>query len=144
MQKGVVVSVNVSSKKGTKKTPVGKAAMTGKGFAGDAHSGNWHRQVSLLGQETIDAFKPEFEAIAPGDFAENVTTRGVDWRLARVGRKIRVGKALLEIAQIGKECHRSCEIRKIVGDCAMPREGIFAKVLKPGEVKVGDIVEVID
>lgn len=144
MQRGVVVSVNVSSRKGERKAPVGKAAITAAGIEGDAHAGDWHRQVSLLGQETIDAFRDKLPSISPGDFAENITTMGIEWKGVRTGQKVSVGSTVLEITQIGKECHASCEIRRQVGDCVMPREGIFAKVVKAGSVREGDEVVVED
>ena len=141
MLKGAVVSVNVSASKGERKKPVGIAKMTAKGFEGDAHSGDWHRQVSLLGIETIEAFRPRLATIGPGDFAENVTTSGIDWHLVKIGDRVAIGTAVVEVTQIGKECHSSCEIRRQVGDCVMPKEGIFAKVIEPGKVEDGDVVE---
>ncbi len=143
MEKGTIVSVNISAKKGEKKTAVPEVMITSAGLDGDAHSGDWHRQVSLLAQESIDKMRQQFEWIRPGDFAENLTTRGIALPTLKVGTRLRVGDAVLEVTQIGKECHLGCEIREKVGDCIMPREGIFAKVLEPGRVAVGDGIEIL-
>jgi MOSC domain-containing protein YiiM len=140
---GKVVAVNVSEKKGTKKSNIGKAKILKNfGLEGDAHAGNWHRQVSLLAQESIEKMRSLGLVLSPGDFAENITTSGIDLLALSVGTKIKIGNVLLEITQKGKECHLGCEIRKLVGDCIMPREGIFAKVLEGGEIQVGDKIEV--
>ena len=140
---GKVVAVNVSKKKGTKKSNIGKAKILKNfGLEGDAHAGNWHRQVSLLAQESIEKMRSLGLVLSPGDFAENITTSGIDLLALSVGTKIKIGNVLLEITQKGKECHLGCEIRKLVGDCIMPREGIFAKVLEGGEIQVGDEIEV--
>lgn len=140
---GKVVAVNISEKKGTKKSNLGKAkVLKNFGLEGDAHAGNWHRQVSLLAQESIEKMRSLGLALSPGDFAENITTSGIDLLALSVGTKIKIGNVLLEITQKGKECHLGCEIRKLVGDCIMPKEGIFAKVLEGGEIQVGDEIEV--
>lgn len=140
-----IVSVNISVEKGTRKTPVGEAFVrVGHGLDGDAHAGDWHRQVSLLSQASIDAMNAHGVELHPGDFAENLTTRGIDlWRLP-VGTRLAIGaEVVLEVTQIGKECHQGCEIRRQVGDCVMPRQGIFARVLREGKVRVADAIEVI-
>lgn len=140
---GKVVAVNISEKKGTKKSNLGKAkVLKNFGLEGDAHAGNWHRQVSLLAQESIEKMRSLGLALSPGDFAENITTSGIDLLALSVGTKIKIGNVLLEITQKGKECHLGCEIRKLVGDCIMPKEGIFAIVLEGGEIQVGDEIEV--
>jgi MOSC domain-containing protein YiiM len=115
-----------------------------RGFEGDAHAGDWHRQVSLLGQESVDKMVAAGLRVGPGDFAENITTSGLDLLALPVGSVIRVGdSARLEISQIGKVCHTRCAIYFQAGDCVMPREGIFAVVRAPGEVRVGDAIAVI-
>lgn len=133
-----IVSLNVSERVGERKTPA--AAITlrpAHGIEGDAHARDWHRQVSLLADEDVDAMRQVLPTIVPGDFAENVTTRGVDLASLPVGAVITMGEAVLEVTQIGKECHGDgCATRKAVGDCVMPRRGIFAKVIKGGEVTV--------
>jgi MOSC domain-containing protein YiiM len=141
----VVLSVNVSEEKGTRKRPVGRAGLVGGfGIAGDAHGGDWHRQVSLLARESIDKIAALGLELAPGDFAENITTRGIDLAALPVGSVLRIGtEAELEVTQIGKECHQDCDIRRQVGDCVMPREGIFARVLKTGAIAAGDPIELV-
>jgi len=140
---GQVVAVNISERKGVRKLNVGRAvALKNFGLEGDAHGGNWHRQVSLLAEESIEKMRSLGLALSFGDFAENITTSGIDLLSLNVGARLKVGNALLEITQKGKECHTGCEIRKLVGDCIMPREGIFAIVIEKGEIKVGDQIEV--
>lgn len=139
-----VEAVSISEKKGTKKTPVKKIEVKiNHGIVGDAHAGNWHRQISLLGIESIE--KMENSEIKPGagDFAENILTSGIILYQLPVGTVLNIGDTILEVTQIGKECHFGCEIRQIVGDCVMPREGIFAKVIQEGEIKAGDEILVI-
>lgn len=140
----VVTSVNTSERKTVRKKNAGEAtAVVGHGLDGDAHAGGWHRQVSLLAEESIEKMRQHGLDVGPGDFAENLTTRGIDIPHLPIGTKVRVGdKALLEITQIGKECHTKCAIYYQAGDCIMPREGIFAIVLKGGKVKVGDKIVV--
>jgi len=134
-----VESLNVSTAKGTKKKPVDAVVLrAGWGIEGDAHAGEWHRQVSLLADEDVETMRALLPTIAPGDFAENVTTTGVAVAELPVGARLELGAAVLEVTQIGKECHHGCEIRAIVGDCVMPRKGIFARVLVGGEVRRGD------
>lgn len=142
---GKVTSVNLSEKKTVRKA----AGLAGtleldRGFAGDAHAGDWHRQVSLLAQESIDKMVAAGLDVGPGDFAENITTSGIDLMTLPVGTVIEVGDyAVLEISQVGKVCHTKCAIYHQAGDCVMPKEGIFAVVRTAGDVKVGDEVRVV-
>ncbi|KXG77731.1 Molybdopterin adenylyltransferase [Fervidicola ferrireducens] len=141
---GRVVAVSISEKKGEKKQNVGKARLIENfGLEGDAHAGSWHRQVSLLAKESIEKMKKMGLAVGPGDFAENITTEGIDLARLPVGTRLEIGDALLEVTQIGKECHSGCAIFKQVGQCIMPREGIFARVLRGGVVSEGDEIKVI-
>ncbi|MHC4530438.1 MAG: MOSC domain-containing protein [Planctomycetota bacterium] len=144
--KGVIKAISVSKEKGIPKTNVPKAMLKMDfGIVGDAHAASWHRQVSLLSIESIDKMVAMGAEVSPGNFAENITTEGIELPKLPVGSKLRVGKDIeLEITQIGKECHNRCEIFKQIGDCIMPREGIFAKVTKGGGVEVGDTIEVLD
>lgn len=130
-----VISVNVSEKKGDKKYPVRSITLKEKvGIEGDAHAGDWHRQVSLLAEEDIDIMRSKGVELANGDFAENITTKGIDLANLPIGTKLTIGETLLEVTQIGKKCHQDCEIMKQVGECIMPKRGIFARVLKGGEI----------
>ena len=139
-----VCAVCISEKRGTVKIPVDKIELKlDHGIVGDAHAGNWHRQVSLLAQESVDKMRQVIDNIPVGAFAENILTEGIELFTLPVGTKLRVGETLLEVTQIGKECHKGCAIRQLVGDCIMPREGIFAKVLREGTVKEGDIIEIV-
>ena len=139
-----VKAVCISEKKGTVKTPVPEISLRiSHGVAGDAHAGDWHRQVSLLGTESVDKLRAAFPDLPPGVFAENILTEGLTLYMLAIGTRLRVGGALLEITQIGKECHADCEIRQKTGDCVMPREGVFAKVLEESTVRPGDTVEVV-
>ncbi len=139
-----VISVNISDRKGTRKSPVAESILRcGFGLEGDAHGGDWHRQVSLLGTESMAKVKLPGLVLKPGDFAENITTEGVDLPHLPIGTRLRVGGAELEVTQIGKECHLGCDIRRQVGDCVMPREGIFARVLREGAIHPGDDIEVL-
>jgi len=145
-----IVSLNVSRKTGTRKIPAESAVLVeGSGIEGDAHAGVLEkRQVSFLAAEEIEGASAQLagkcalagglERLAPGDFAENVTTRGVALHLLPLGTEIRIGEALLEVSQIGKECHAACEIRRLVGDCVMPRKGIFARVVRGGRISRED------
>ena len=143
--KGVIKAISVSKEKGVPKTNVSKVALkTDLGIVGDAHAGNWHRQVSLLAAESIDKMLARGAKVSPGDFAENITTEGIDLLSLSVGSRLRLGESVeLEITQFGKKCHDRCEIFEQVGDCIMPREGVFARVTRPGRINVGDVIEVI-
>jgi len=140
-----ITSLAISKKKGTVKTVVKSATLIeNHGFENDAHAGDWHRQVSFLSQENIDAANARGLDVTFGDFAENIATLGVDWKTLPVGTKVKLGEsALVEITQIGKVCHKKCAIYYKAGDCIMPKEGVFAKVLKGGELKVDDKIEVL-
>ena len=138
-----VVAVCISEKKGTVKHPVDQIEVKRNlGIPGDAHAGDWHRQISLLASESVDKMKERFPDIPVGSFAENILTEGIELATLPVGTKLMVGNSLLEVTQIGKECHHDCAIRKQVGDCVMPREGIFAIVLEEGTIKSGDEIRV--
>jgi MOSC domain-containing protein YiiM len=140
-----VIAVCTSEKKGTTKTPVPEITLQENyGVAGDAHADcTTHRQVSLLAEESIDKMRGKGLELNCGDFAENITTRGIDLLSLPIGTSLNVGKeVVLEMTQIGKECHADCAIRQQIGDCIMPREGIFAKVIRGGRVKAGDNIEV--
>lgn len=143
--KGKIISVNISADKGEKKHNVGTCTLqVGHGLTDDAHAGPWHRQVSLLAAESIKKIRDMGLEVNAGDFAENLTTEGIDLPALPVGTELRIGDGIrMKITQIGKECHQRCNIFYQVGDCVMPREGIFAEVLSGGEVKVGDEVEVL-
>lgn len=140
-----VLAVNISEEKGVPKKPLEKGYFEVEhGLVGDAHAGKWHRQVSLLGKESIDKLDMEkIEGNCNGVFAENLTTEGIILYELPIGTKLKIGEAEMEVTQIGKECHLGCSIRNIVGDCVMPREGIFTRVLKPGWIKPGDEIEVL-
>jgi len=130
-----ILSLNLSERTGEQKKPVARALLReNHGFVGDAHAGEWHRQVSLLAEEDIETLRGRGIEIGFGDFAENLTTRGVDLASLPLGTRLRVGPALLEITQIGKECHTGCAISRTTGDCVMPRKGVFARVIQGGEI----------
>ncbi len=139
-----VLAVCISEKKGQQKHPIDVAELrVDHGIVGDAHAGNWHRQVSLLGIESVQKVQEKISfQLKPGDFAENILTEGIVLYTLPVGTRLRIGPVLAEVTQIGKECHYGCAIRQQAGDCVMPREGIFVKVLGPGEVKAGDEITV--
>lgn len=142
---GKVIAINISEKKGVPKEgiPVGNF-IEDFGLEGDAHAGKWHRQVSLLGVESMDKMKSQgVEGLCTGKFAENLTTEGIVlWELP-IGTMLKIGETVQEVTQIGKECHMGCAIRELVGDCVMPREGIFTKVIKGGKIKEGDNIDII-
>ncbi len=144
--RGKIKAISISKEKGTKKVNVPEAELrTDFGIEGDAHAGNTHRQVSLLGAESIDKMIEKGAKVAPGSFAENITTEGIDLLALKLGAKLKLGEDVeLQITQFGKKCHSRCEIFEQVGDCVMPREGVFAKVTSPGRLRVGDIIEVFD
>ncbi|MBC7322377.1 MAG: MOSC domain-containing protein [Acetomicrobium sp.] len=142
MCEGIVWAVCLSKKKGTVKEDVGEATLiVGMGLEGDAHAGFMHRQVSLLALEDIEKMREKMPNLGPGSFAENITVKGLDMDSLSIGDRISVGETLLEVTQIGKECHSKCEIFKITGDCIMPKKGIFCAVIKGGRVKKGDVVK---
>ncbi len=141
-----IVSIATSKKKGTIKKCIDQAELIeNHGIKEDAHAGDWHRQLSFLAAESIEKagtleFKLNF-----GDFAENIATTGIDWKSQKIGQRVSLGKdALVEITQIGKECHKKCAIYYRTGDCIMPKEGVFAKILKGGTIKVGDEITLVD
>ena len=137
-----IESIAVSKKKGTTKTCVENGLIIeNHGLEGDPHAGPWHRQISFLASESIDQARDKGLDVTFGDFAENIATTGINWKNIRIGKKIRLGKSVLvEITQIGKECHNKCAIYYKAGDCIMPKEGIFAKVLEGGKIKRGDMI----
>ena len=144
-RKGKVLAVCTSAQKGTQKQPVDAITLKPDwGIEGDAHAGHWHRQVSLLAYEKIEEFRKRGADVAFGAFGENIVCEGFDLRTLPVGTRFQIGDCLLELSQIGKACHSHCEIYKVVGDCIMPREGVFTIVLKGGVVKPGDEITLIE
>ncbi len=135
-----ILSIAVSKKKGTRKTQVESAELkVNHGVLGDAHAGTWERQVSFLANERIEECRARGLNVTFGDFAENVATEGVDWKTIPLGSRFKLGeKAVVEITKIGKECHNKCAIYYLAGDCIMPREGVFARVLEGGTIRCGD------
>ena len=142
---GTVLSVNISTEKGTKKKNVGSVRLVKNwGIATDGHAGDWHRQLSLLSKKSIEKIRAKGLPVDYGDFAENLSIEGIDLYLLPVGSTLSIGgDAIIRITQIGKECHSRCNIFYQVGDCVMPREGVFAEVIEEGEVAVGDTIKVI-
>lgn len=140
-----IVSINISDRKGVIKTPINEAKLkVDYGIVGDAHAGNWHRQISLLSKESIGKMKSKgFNELKFGDFAENITTEGIDIYKLPVGQRLQIGECEVEVTQIGKKCHGGCEIKKKTGDCVMPREGIFVKVIKEGIIYPNDEIKVL-
>lgn len=142
---GSVLAVCTSLNKGERKKPVPTVELVVEhGIAGDAHAGDWHRQVSLLAQESIDKMRAMGLSVSAGDFAENITTTGIDLVSLPIGSRLSLGSALLEVTQIGKECHTRCAIYYQAGDCVMPKEGIFARVLAGGVVAAGTGIVLLD
>lgn len=141
-----VVSVNISERKGVIKHPVAEIALKLRhGIVGDAHAGDWHRQVSMLAEESVDTMRPVCPIeLNAGVFAENINTIGIDLKHLPVGTHLRIGETEVEVTQIGKECHNDCAIKKAVGKCVMPTEGIFVVVLKEGVVRAGDEIEILE
>jgi MOSC domain-containing protein YiiM len=139
-----IISVAISKKKGTRKNIVDEAQLVqDHGIEGDAHAGPWHRQVSFLAAESIKLAQKQGLDVSFGDFAENIATSGIDWQKIPIGTQLRLGDtALVEVTQIGKECHTRCAIYYKAGDCIMPKEGIFARVLEGGKIRPGDIIAV--
>jgi MOSC domain-containing protein YiiM len=142
----IIRAVCISGKKGVQKHPVDEVELQPQhGIVGDAHAGNWHRQVSLLAQKSVDKLQEKVTLrLIPGAFAENILCDGIELAKLPIGTKLRIGSALCEVTQIGKESHADCAIRRQAGDCVMPREGIFAIVLEGGTARAGDTVEVMD
>lgn len=141
---GKIMAVCISEKRGTQKKNIEKVRLIENfGLEGDAHGGNWHRQVSLLSYEKVRAFEEKGISVDDGAFGENLLVEGFDFKTLPVGTRFRCGDALLEMTQIGKECHSHCEIYQAVGDCIMPREGVFARVLHGGEIQIGDELEIV-
>lgn len=142
--KGTILAVNISEKKGEKKRNIGRGMLIEHfGLSGDAHGGFEKRQVSLLARESIDKMRGQGLDVSYGDFAENITTEGIELHRLPVGTELRAGGAiLLRVTQIGKVCHDRCAIFQQLGDCVMPKEGIFVEVLRGGEIKAGDTIEV--
>jgi MOSC domain-containing protein YiiM len=140
-----IESIAISEKKGTRKVQIQEAVLIqNHGIQGDAHSGPWHRQVSFLAAESIGQARERGLDVTFGDFAENIATSGIDWLGVPVGTHVKLGdSALVEITQIGKECHNKCAIFYLAGDCIMPREGIFARVLMGGTIRCGDQIRIL-
>lgn len=137
-----ITAVCTSQNKGEQKTPMKQIELLAEhGIVGDAHAGPWHRQVSLLAAESIDKMRQMGLDVTHGDFAENLTTTGIDLISLPIGSRLQVNNCLLEISQIGKECHNRCAIYHQAGDCVMPKEGIFARVLKGGIISPGDEIK---
>ena len=141
-----IVSIALSKKKGTRKSIVDEAVLVEEhGIEKDAHAGPWHRQVSFLASESIEQARDQGLDVSFGDFAENIATSGIDWQKIPIGTRLRLGdKVLVEITQIGKECHTRCAIYYKAGDCIMPKEGVFARVLKGGKIRRGDMIHIED
>lgn len=140
-----VKAVCISEKKGTRKNEVPSIKVkVDHGIIGDAHAGNWHRQISLLAKESIEKLGDLGIELTPGIFAENIVTEGIELYSLKIGTKLQVGNVKLLVTQIGKECHNDCEIKKMAGKCVMPTEGIFAIVLNDGEIFPGDSIEVVE
>ena len=142
--KGLVLAVCTSEKKGTRKRDVRQAELRPDwGIVGDAHAADWHRQVSLLAWESIEKMRALGLNVGAGSFAENITTKGLELVALPIGTRLRLGAALVEVTQIGKVCHDRCAIYYQAGDCVMPREGIFVRVCEGGQVQAGDTIEVV-
>ena len=141
-----VTSVNISERKGEQKHPVPEIRLKQRhGIVGDAHAGDWHRQISLLAEESVDTMRAVCPIELPaGVFAENINTRGIDLKHLPVGTHLRIGETEVEVTQIGKECHNDCAVKKAVGRCVMPTEGIFAVVVTEGTVRSGDLITILE
>ena len=141
-----VVSVNISERKGEQKHPVPEIQLKLRhGIEGDAHAGDWHRQVSLLAEESVDTMRAACPMeLNAGVFAENINTVGIDLKGLPIGTRLRIGETEVEVTQIGKECHSDCAIKRAVGKCVMPTEGIFAVVAREGTVRAGDEIEILE
>lgn len=145
-QKGIIQAVCISERKGMQKHPVDSVVLQPHhGIVGDAHAGDWHRQVSLLAKESVDRMQAKVSVpLLPGAFAENILCEGIELRALPVGTRLRICTALCEVSQIGKECHADCAIRRQAGDCVMPREGVFVVVLEAGEARPGDEIIIVE
>lgn len=145
-KKGKVISINISDVKGVVKEKIEEGIFKeNHGLSGDAHAGEWHRQVSLLGVESINKMIEQgAEGLDYGKFAENITTEGIVLYELPVGTRLKIGETIHEVTQIGKKCHHGCAIKQQVGDCVMPREGIFTKVINGGKIKNGDEIEILN
>lgn len=142
---GKVIAVCISPEKGTQKRNIGRGIFIEDfGIQGDAHAGKWHRQVSLLSHDKIDAFRARGAEVQDGAFGENLVVEGIDFRVLPVGTRLYCSDVILEMTQIGKECHHGCEIFQKMGDCIMPREGVFARVIRGGTICAGDEMRVED
>lgn len=142
---GRVVAVCISEKKGERKKPVSEVSIReNHGIVGDAHAGDWHRQISLLAMESINKMRDKGLDVTTGDFAENITTEGIELPSLPIGTRLAIGETLTEVTQIGKECHTRCAIYHQAGDCVMPREGIFVKVIRGGTIRCGDRVDILE
>jgi len=140
-----VTSVNISENKGTVKHPVPEIQLKVRhGIVGDAHAGDWHRQISLLADESVDKMREKIPLLKPGAFAENINTVGIELKNLPVGTRLRIGETVVEVTQIGKECHNDCAIKKAAGACVMPTEGIFVIVIQEGTVRAGDTIEILN
>ncbi|MEG0780367.1 MAG: MOSC domain-containing protein [Oscillospiraceae bacterium] len=140
-----VTSVNLSEAKGTRKHAVPEIQLKlHHGIVGDAHAGDWHRQISLLAEESIDEMRQLGLTLAPGAFAENINTRGIVLKTLPIGTRLRIGATVVEVTQIGKTCHNDCEIKRLTGRCVMPTEGIFVVVVEEGIVRPGDTIEIVE
>lgn len=142
---GTLTAICISEKRGTVKKTVDKAEIiAGHGIKNDAHAGAWHRQISMLSREDIDDFNRRGGNVTDGEFGENLIISGLDFSKLAPGRRVRIGSAVLEITQIGKECHNDCEIKKRVGMCIMPLKGVFARVLSGGRIAPGDRADILE
>lgn len=140
-----IAAVCISTMKGVPKKAVKEIELRpAHGIVDDAHAGDWHRQVSLLADESVEKMRAKLPDLKPGAFAENILTKGIRLYELPIGTKLQAGAALLQVTQIGKVCHNSCAIKQATGDCVMPREGIFAVVLEGGTLRAGDTLEVVD
>lgn len=136
---GKIIAICISEKRGTEKKNIGECnIIEGFGLENDAHGGNWHRQVSLLSYDRVLEFNDKGGAVEDGSFGENILVEGIDFKTLPIGTSFKCNDVILELTQVGKECHAHCEIYKRVGDCIMPREGVFAKVVHGGKIKIGD------
>lgn len=142
---GKVIAVCTSPAKGTQKTNIGKGVfLEDYGIEGDAHAGKWHRQVSLLSYEKIEDFRARGAVVEDGAFGENLVVKGIDFKILPIGTKFQCNEVILELTQIGKECHHGCEIFQKMGECIMPREGVFTKVIHGGTIEVGDDLVILE